>query len=278
MRQPHGAGTGAPLVADQRGQLAVLVRQWRQRLEGRRSQSWVAHQCEVSLNWYGHLERADPVNYSIGFLSRLAQVLGLDDLERGLLFELAAGLEPPLSGRSPARVEVSPARRVQLDSLSVPAWVSDTAWQVRYANAALRVWFPWLSPDGDGVNVMAWALTTGQARGVLVDWARAWAPLLITQLRAAVAARPDDAPLRAVAERVLTDPAAGQLWRDWGSGHARRPPERRLGLAFYGHRPVEVDLLVDAPVRSTGSRVVSVVPRAELDRQAVAAALAGSTR
>ncbi|MFT2017705.1 helix-turn-helix transcriptional regulator [Streptomyces sp. 796.1] len=194
--------------------LTRLLRAWRRRVNrdevalpsrfNRRrkaglTQEEVADLVGVSPRWYNRLETGAPGAYSDLFLEAVAEALSLDDTERHALFVHAVGRQPqprphvlPSGGISPHFAEL--VRRQPL-----PAYISDTAWDVHLYNDHAVGHMPWMKSVG---NVMIWALAHPQARLQLVDWETKWARPMAAQLRAAASQHKDNPRLAQVIREV----------------------------------------------------------------------------
>ncbi len=105
----------------------------RRRTPGLRREE-VAARAGVSVTWYTWLEQGRGGVPSEDVLERLARALELDDALREVLFLLAQGRPPPRKAAAPA--VVTPALRLLLDSLSVPAFLKTPTSQVVAWNPA----------------------------------------------------------------------------------------------------------------------------------------------
>ncbi len=88
----------------------------------------------MSVTWYTWLEQGRGGAPSEDVLERLARALELDDPLREVLFLLAQGRPPPRKAAAPAIV--TPALRLLLDSIAVPAYLKTPTSQVVAWNPA----------------------------------------------------------------------------------------------------------------------------------------------
>lgn len=153
---------------------------------------------------YGYVERGKLANIGADVLAPIARILHLSDHEWEALVLYATGLPPafrldPELGTAVPR----PWQRV-LASTSEMAYVNDVAWDIVAYNAA----FTRLFPRGEVPrNTMRWMLLDPEARSVtLAQWETAWLPLLVPQVRAAVAGNPHNRTLAKLQADAKRDP------------------------------------------------------------------------
>jgi hypothetical protein len=153
---------------------------------------------------YGYVERGKLANIGADVLAPVARILHLSDHEWEALVLYATGVPPafrldPELGTAVPR----PWQRV-LASTGEMAYVNDVAWDVVAYNAAFTRLFPRRDvPD----NTMRWMLLDPEARGVtLAQWETAWLPLLVPQVRAAVAGNPHNRTLAQLQADAKRDP------------------------------------------------------------------------
>src|SRR5690606_29872778 len=117
----------------------------RRRTPGLRREE-VAQLCDISVTWYTWIEQGRDVSVSPCVWARLATVLQLNRAERHYLFELAECADPE-HGRD--AVDPLPGDLAScVDSITVPADVLDTCWNVLARNQPmLRLFDGW--PDRD---------------------------------------------------------------------------------------------------------------------------------
>lgn len=254
-------------------ELSDLMRMARQRLPGPPSQEQMAQRCGMSTTWYGRLERGDTsAHYSAESVHRVALALELNASETDHLLRLTGHA----TGARPEHFELSEARRIDVLSRPLPTYISDSAWDVRLANAAAILWLPWMAeigPNGVGPNVMKWVFLTAEARYTLVPWRRIWAPLMMAQMRTAFSQQPDNDRLREVIDDILAEPDNEQMW------HALAPYEhpdgdiRQIRLPFYSDRIIDIEINAADPMQSPHARVMSLIPIHAADRDEIYRAL-----
>ncbi|MFW3477430.1 hypothetical protein [Streptomyces microflavus] len=94
-------------------------------------------------------------------------------------------------------------------------------------------------------------------RTMLTDWHTAWAPLVLPQLRAALAARPDDPILRGLEEDVLNDPDCAPIW-DNALGHIHPDGDERP-LLHAEDGPGWVTMCASEPMAAPGARHITLI-------------------
>ncbi|WP_308406858.1 MmyB family transcriptional regulator [Streptomyces sudanensis] len=195
--------------------------------QGRRapglSQAQVDHLLHRAPDTYGRLESGRYPNPPVDLLEGVARLLGMNEQEWVALWRYALGQDPPgpLDARSG---EVVPGVwRSALDGISHMAYVSDRSWNLLAYNGAFAALFPGRRVPS---NVMRWMAVEPEARSVLRHWETWWAPLVLPQLRAAIAADPEDPTLRGIEKEVLDDPVAAGVY---GSASAYVHPQGATG-------------------------------------------------
>jgi len=139
----------------------------------------------------------------------------------------ATGLPPayPLDPRLGTAVP-RPWERV-LRGTGEMAYINDVAWDLVAYNEPLTRMFPRREVPG---NTMRWMLLHPQARTTLVDWRNSWLPLLVPQLRAAVAANPHNRTLALLQADARRDPLVGAAYET--------PTTEYMGPRAEGARPL----------------------------------------
>lgn len=206
-----------------RGELAVLLRAWRERLSpaavgfpvGQRRTSGlrreeVALLAGVSVDYLVRLEQGRADRPSAQVVASLARVLQLGDCERDQLY-LSAGLPAPLPTAVPTLIPASVQRLLaRLPDVAVGVWTAH--WTLLTANA------PWQALLGEmpvGLNLVV-AQFAGQApRVVWTDAERErHERALVSDLRGAVLRYPDDPSVRSVLAQAQTHERFAQLWAE----------------------------------------------------------------
>lgn len=141
-----------------------------------------------------------------------------------------------------------------LDGQTHPAYVTDASWELIAHNPAFARLFP-----GERVpkNTMRWMLLDPLGRTMLTDWDTAWAPLVLPQLRAAIAARPNDPILRQLERDVLADPDCAPIW-DAALGHIHPDGDERP-LLHAEDGPGWVTMCASEPMAAPGARQIILI-------------------
>jgi transcriptional regulator with XRE-family HTH domain len=260
-----------PQLGDSTVELGDLVRTWRRRLRpdqvpgfgvypARRrdhvSQDDVARLVGSTSYWYGELERGRVGGYSDDFLDRVAVALRLTEAEREVLYYYAAGREPAAT-YTPS-TEVSKTFQRMVDVLPLPAYVSDIAWDVLYANRHISAWFPWLPREP---NVMRWTFTYPEARLQLAKWDTDWAPPMIAQMRLVHARYHDNQRLTQLIEEILAvNDDARRLWAEDLAVKGHPDGDRRMIYVPGRDDPIEIEIMSLGPHRDPTQRLVLLVP------------------
>ncbi|MEU7802755.1 helix-turn-helix transcriptional regulator [Micromonospora arborensis] len=264
-------GTAAtPLkIGGSQAELSALLRAWRRRLapanvpgfvqyphrrKSTLSQDDIARLVGSTSFWYGQLERGHVGRYSDDFLDRVAAALQLSDSEREVLYHLAVGRQPVPRHRPSAEVSQTMERLVAAQQC--PAYIVDSAFNVRAWNVQAQALFPWLTGEP---NLMRWAFTTPAARTQLHRWEEDWAPSLLAQLRMAHAREPDNESLAQVIRDVIaSNERARWCWENEPS--VTDPGEAVRGIRIPDcDTPVRVELIVCSPLGHPGMQMVIMV-------------------
>ncbi|MFD8902552.1 MmyB family transcriptional regulator [Streptomyces ardesiacus] len=163
--------------------------------------------------------------------------------------------EPPRL-RSPGRSGLPPAWQRVLDGQQSMAYVNDGCYRLMAWNAEFASMFPSGEPPR---NTMEWMLLSDEARDYcLVDWDTAWGPLVVAQLRAALAAYPEDPDLQLLQRQVQRDERAGRLFEHAERTYIHPDGDRRplrhakRGLGF-------ATMIVAQPFTVPGGRYMTVL-------------------
>ena len=204
-----------------RGELATLLRAWRERLQpaavgfpvGQRRTAGlrreeVALLAGVSVDYLVRLEQGRADRPSAQVVASLARVLQVGDCERDQLF-LAAGLPAPGPGAVATHIPGSVQRLLaRLPDVAVGVWT--THWTLLTANAAWQALLGGMEP---GLNLVL-AQFADTAPQVV------WTPAelehheraLVSDLRSAALRYPDDPSVQAVLAELQTNERFARMW------------------------------------------------------------------
>ncbi|GAA3395101.1 XRE family transcriptional regulator [Streptomyces roseoviridis] len=144
-----------------------------------------------------------------------------------------------------------------VDGIGHMAYLTDASWNLLAHNRHFADMHPGRRVPA---NTLRWMLLDREARGTsLVDWDTVWAPLVLPQLRAALAARPEDATLRRIEREVRADPALGPMWEACGAHIHPDGDERPLHHALHG--PGHVSICAAQPLTAPGARLIIMLFR-----------------
>ncbi|MEU6016890.1 helix-turn-helix transcriptional regulator [Streptomyces sp. NPDC047515] len=226
--------------------------------QGRRavglSQQQVDQRLDRVVHTYHRLETGKIPNPPIDLLRDVAHLFGLNEQEWELLCRYAGIGNPPGPLTLQSGKEVPGVWQEAVDGMTHMAYVTDASWDLLAYNAP----FARLFPEGRvPTNTMRWMLLDPDGRNTLTDWATAWAPLVVPQLQAALAGRPDDEILRQLEKEVLADPDTAPIW-DAGGAHIHPDgDERPLHHAIDG--PGWVTMCAAQPMTAPGARLIVLV-------------------
>lgn len=146
-------------------------------------------------------------------LRRVGQLFRLNEHEWAWLWRMTWRRDPP-SPLDPNRGEEIPASWLRvIGSMTHAVYITDHRWELVACNEHFKDLFPGRQPPK---NTMEWMLLSTDARHTLGDWASSWAPFVAPHVWAARAAYPGDTVLEDLEQRILADPDAGPIYRDFG--------------------------------------------------------------
>lgn len=196
------------------------------------------------------------------FLDSVADVLRMTDQERQALFLYASGRLPPAL-KEPPSIPPHPDWDTFVHQQVQPACIYTRSWDLVVANAEyLDLLYDGVQGGVAGLadrNILRFVLLDPTNRGALADWQDNWALPMLGELRAALAATPDDRELTALLHSVLVDPLVRKLWERSsiplrihpdGVTQAVRHPRR-------GH--VEFTVLAANPMQARDLRFVTLM-------------------
>ncbi|MFE1955873.1 helix-turn-helix domain-containing protein [Streptomyces sp. NPDC059524] len=226
--------------------------------QGRRAPGLSQHQVDQllhrTLGTYHRLESGSYPNPSTELLRDVARLFGLNEQEWVLLCRYALLQDPPGALNLSSGKEVPGVWQEAVDGIGHMAYVTDASWDLLACNDAFRDLFP-----GGRVpqNTMRWMLLDTDARSSLIDWSTAWAPLVMPQLRAAIASRPGDDTLLQIEKEVLAEPEAARIYEAGGATIHPDGDERPLLHAQRG--PGWVTTCAAQPLTAPGARLIILV-------------------
>lgn len=177
---------------------------------------------------FGRLERGRMDSPSPALLDDVATLLRLDQHEWTCLY-LYAGVErgpQPFDPQAPVRV--GHHWQAALDGIEHMAYITDPSWRLLRWNKH----FPGLfsaepDPPRPPENILRWMMLSAQAREILLDWDKAWAPYALAQLRATVRQHPQSQELKRLEAEILADPDTGPIYRNRDREYTTNDGDRR---------------------------------------------------
>ncbi|MFF2731822.1 helix-turn-helix domain-containing protein [Streptomyces sp. NPDC058008] len=217
------------------------------------TQQQVADLCNVSLGAYRNLESGSTAA-DVHLLRRVAALLCLNEQEWIAVCRYAGIGDPPGPLTPASGKEVPGVWQKVVDGQIYPAYVTDASWDLIACNTL----FAQLFPQGRlPRNVMRWMMLDPVGRQMLTDWHTAWAPLVLPQLEAALAARPDDETLQRLERDVLADPDCAPIYKAGGAYIHPDGDERPILHAVEG--PGWVTMCAAGPLTAPGSRHITLI-------------------
>ncbi|WP_331756328.1 helix-turn-helix transcriptional regulator (plasmid) [Streptomyces sp. NBC_01590] len=226
--------------------------------QGRRAPGLTQHQVDQILHEtpgkYRRLESGAWPRPDVDFVRRVALLFALNEQEWRLLCRYAGIGDPPGPLTPESGKQVPGVWQEAVDGMAHMAYVTDASWELIAHNQAFARMFP----DGRvPTNTMRWMLLDPDGRDTLTNWATAWAPLVLPQLRAALAARPDDDILQQLEKEVLADPDTAPIW-DTGGAHIHPDGDERP-LLHAQDGPGWVTMCAAEPMTAPGARLIVLV-------------------
>ncbi|WEO95505.1 helix-turn-helix domain-containing protein [Streptomyces sp. FXJ1.172] len=225
---------------------------------GRRAPGLSQLQVDQLLNRaYGTYHRLESGTYPsapVDLLRDIARLFALNEQEWISLCRYARGEDPPSPLYDTSGDAVPAAWEDAVTGVTHPTYVTDASWNLLTCNEPFhRIFESGQAPE----NTMRWMLIDGREQ--LTDWANAWAPLVMPQLQAALAQRPDDKVLRQIEKELLDDPLARPLYEVGGASIHPDGDERPIRHAVEG--PGWVTMCVAQPLAAPGSRFMILIFR-----------------
>ncbi|MFJ9581514.1 helix-turn-helix domain-containing protein [Streptomyces sp. NPDC101191] len=233
---------------------------------GRRARGLSQHQVDEltcrAVDTYNRLETGRYPNPPADYLRQVAHLFGLTEQEWVLLCRYAGIGDPPGPLHASSGLEIPGVWQEAVDGIGHMAYVTDASWNLIAHNRH----FADLYPGGRApANTMRWMLLDKQARETtIIDWRRVWAPLILPQLRAALAVRGEDETLRGIEREVRADPDLGPLWAAGGVTVHPDGDERPLHHALLG--PGHVSICAAQPLTAPGARLIIMIFRTGLQK------------
>ena len=255
----------------ERGDLATLLRAWRDRLQpaavgfpaGQRRtrglrREEVALLAGLSVDYLVRLEQGRAGRPSAQVVAALARVLQVSDLERDQLYA-AAGLAAPASGLVPTHVPAS-VQRLLARLPDVAIGVYDACWTLLTANDA---WSALLGPVEPGRNLVVQQLTGSGIQVVRgAEDEQRFQRALVSDLRRALIRYPEDPAVPRLVDRLHALSATfASLWAEATIVEHRSEPKTFVH-PLVGHLTVDCDVFT---VAGTDLRIVTytAVPGSE---------------
>ncbi|MER7112780.1 MmyB family transcriptional regulator [Streptomyces sp. NPDC000229] len=226
--------------------------------QGRRARGLSQAQIDQILHrapdTYGRLESGRYPNPPVDLLQDVARLFRMNEQEWIALWRYALGQDPPRPLDFRSGEEVPAVWEEILACVSHPAYINDRSWNVLAHNGLFEGLFPGRRVPA---NAMRWMTVEPDARTVLTDWETAWAPVVLPQLRVALAADPSDKTLCAIEQDVLADPVAAPLYESASAyshldGDERPFTHPTLGQGW-------VTMCAAQPLAAPGSRLIMLV-------------------
>ncbi|MFB7867308.1 helix-turn-helix transcriptional regulator [Streptomyces sp. NPDC056069] len=226
--------------------------------QGRRARGLSQHQVDEltgrATHTYNRLETGKYPNPPVDYLRQVARLFGLNEQEWGSLCRYAGIGDPPSPLSSNSGLEVPGVWQEAVDGISHMAYVTNASWDLLAHNQ------PWadLFPGGRiPRNTMRWMLLDPDGRDTLLEWRTVWAPLVLPQLQAALALRPDDETLLQIAKEARADPDLAPLWNAGGAHIHPDGDERPILHAQHG--PGHVTMCAAQPMTAPGARLIILI-------------------
>jgi len=205
---------------------------------------------------YARFERGVLKGVTRELIQQIAQILSFDEQTWQGLWVFLTGNKPPYPLDPKAGSVVACGWAKFLRGISYPAYITDQAANVLAFNDA----FEWIFKDRIApANTWRWMLLDPDGRRTLLDWKQSWAPVVLPQLRAAVAAFPDNETLQELDRDVRSDPVTGPMYIDVREAYVQPDGDvRRLfhwGLATAGW----VEMRTAEPGGSPGARFMGLM-------------------
>ncbi|MFD7980246.1 helix-turn-helix transcriptional regulator [Streptomyces sp. NPDC059071] len=226
--------------------------------QGRRarglSQMQVDELTGRAMHTYSRLETGRYTNPPVDYLRQVARLFGLNEQEWISLCRYAGIGDPPAPLSSDSGLEVPGVWQEAVDGITHMAYVTDASWNLLAHNQAWARLFP-----GRRIprNTMRWMLLDPDGRDTLLQWRTIWAPLILPQLRAALALRPTDETLLQIAKEVVADPDLEPIWNA-GGAHIHPDGDERP-ILHHELGPGHVTMCAAQPMTAPGARLLILI-------------------
>lgn len=177
------------------------------------SRAELATRAQTAFSYVTKLEQGSAVHPSPEVIDNLADVLGVDDVERRHLHDLIVYDRESslLPTETVGPVDVTDQMRIYVDNL-VPhlAGIVDDAWNVLYSNSEYARIYRHLADPAVG-NVLMWFFQVPEARAIMIDW-ETEARLTVAWLRALMVRRPRSTLFPPLLNQLSTSPDFQRMW------------------------------------------------------------------
>ena len=180
----------------------------RRRTPGLRREE-VAQLAGISITWYTWIEQGRDVSVSPQVWARLAKVLHMTRAERHYLFELAECADPDHARDVPD--ELPEGLQACVDSIVVPAYIIDRAWNMLASNAPLRRLFGGWPGAETEPNLLRYLFLDPAALHLVVDW-ETRARRVVAEFRADTVAHTDEPQISALIEQLRSSSPTFEHW------------------------------------------------------------------
>ncbi|MGW4270822.1 MmyB family transcriptional regulator [Streptomyces seoulensis] len=226
--------------------------------KGRRAPGLSQRQIDDLLGYsertYQRLESGNYPSAPVDLLRDVARLFTMNEQEWISLCRYARGEDPPGPLYETSGHAVPAAWADAVNGIQHPAYVTDASWDLLTCNPQFHHLF---DTGRAPANTMRWMLIDG--RDQLTDWTTAWAPLVMPQLRVALAQRPDDQVLGQIQDELVADPDARTLYEAGGASTHPDGDERPIRHAALGAG--WVTMCVAQPLSAYGARLMILVFR-----------------
>lgn len=180
----------------------------RRRTPGLRREE-VAQLAGISITWYTWIEQGRDVTVSAQVWARLATVLNMTRAERHYLFELAECADPDHGRDGPT--ELPEGLQACVDSITVPAYIIDRAWNMLASNVPLRRLFGGWPGNESEPNLLRYLFLDPAALSLVVDW-ETRARRVVAEFRADTVAHTDQPQISQLIELLRSSSPTFEHW------------------------------------------------------------------